>query len=78
MSRALRFLLALVKGLTPWDPTPRLVIVGLYRYVRNPMIGGVILVLLGVAYKRYKMYVPRRRPRIQPWEEVDEDCKSRS
>jgi protein-S-isoprenylcysteine O-methyltransferase Ste14 len=35
--------------LAPWTPTQRFVVVGLYRYVRNPMILGVILVLLGEA-----------------------------
>ncbi len=35
--------------LAPWDPTSRLVARGPYRYVRNPMIGGVLLILLGEA-----------------------------
>lgn len=35
--------------LAPWTPTRRLVVVGPYRYVRNPMISGVIGVLLGEA-----------------------------
>lgn len=35
--------------LAPWDPTRRLVVDGPYRYVRNPMISGVLLVLLGAA-----------------------------
>lgn len=35
--------------LAPWDPPPRLVVKGAYRYVRNPMISGVIFVLLGEA-----------------------------
>ncbi|MGH9160391.1 MAG: methyltransferase family protein, partial [Vicinamibacteraceae bacterium] len=35
--------------LAPWDPTQRLVAVGLYRYVRNPMISGVAAMLLGEA-----------------------------
>jgi protein-S-isoprenylcysteine O-methyltransferase Ste14 len=35
--------------LAPWDPPRRLVVQGPYRYVRNPMISGVILVLLGEA-----------------------------
>ena len=35
--------------LAPWDPPRRLVITGLYRYVRNPMITGVVTVLLGEA-----------------------------
>jgi protein-S-isoprenylcysteine O-methyltransferase Ste14 len=33
--------------LAPWNPTQRLVVQGPYRYVRNPMISGVLLVLLG-------------------------------
>jgi len=33
--------------LAPWSPTKQLVVVGLYRYVRNPMILGVFTVLLG-------------------------------
>ncbi|HJU75077.1 MAG TPA: methyltransferase [Gemmatimonadaceae bacterium] len=33
--------------LAPWDPPRRLVVRGPYRYVRNPMISGVLLVLLG-------------------------------
>ncbi len=35
--------------LAPWDPPRRLVVSGPYRYVRNPMISGVILVLVGEA-----------------------------
>src|SRR5262245_10670835 len=33
--------------LAPWDPTRKLVAVGPYRYVRNPMISGVLSMLLG-------------------------------
>jgi protein-S-isoprenylcysteine O-methyltransferase Ste14 len=33
--------------LAPWDPPRRLVIRGVYRRVRNPMISGVFFVLLG-------------------------------
>ncbi len=33
--------------LAPWSPTRKLVIVGMYAYVRNPMILGVITVLVG-------------------------------
>ena len=33
--------------LAPWDPTRKLVAVGPYRYVRNPMITGVATMLLG-------------------------------
>jgi protein-S-isoprenylcysteine O-methyltransferase Ste14 len=35
--------------LAPWDPTSRLVVVGPYRHVRNPMISGVLAILLGEA-----------------------------
>lgn len=35
--------------LAPWDPTARLVVIGPYRRVRNPMISGVLFLLLGEA-----------------------------
>ena len=35
--------------LAPWDPPRRLVVVGLYNYVRNPMYIGALLMLLGTA-----------------------------
>ena len=35
--------------LAPWAPTKNLVVVGVYRYMRNPMITGVLLGLLGEA-----------------------------
>jgi protein-S-isoprenylcysteine O-methyltransferase Ste14 len=35
--------------LAPWDPTQRLIVRGPYRYVRNPMITGVLTILLGEA-----------------------------
>ena len=35
--------------LAPWDPTSRLVGLGPYEHVRNPMITGVFLILLGEA-----------------------------
>ncbi|MFZ5922082.1 MAG: methyltransferase family protein [Chloroflexota bacterium] len=38
--------------LAPWDPTQRLVAVGPYRCVRNPMISGVALMLTGQALFR--------------------------
>jgi len=31
----------------PWEPPQKLVIIGPYRYVRNPMISGAIIVLIG-------------------------------
>ena len=39
-----------VKGrgtLAPWDPPKHLVVEGPYRYVRNPMISGVVFILAG-------------------------------
>lgn len=35
--------------LAPWDPPRELVVHGPYRYVRNPMISGVLIVILGEA-----------------------------
>ena len=35
--------------LAPFDPPERLVVRGLYRYMRNPMYVGVLLMLLGEA-----------------------------
>lgn len=35
--------------LAPWDPPRHLVVHGVYRYVRNPMISGVVLILVGEA-----------------------------
>ena len=35
--------------LAPWDPPRRLVVRGVYRRVRNPMISGVLFMLLGEA-----------------------------
>ncbi len=35
--------------LAPWNPPQKLVVAGPYRYVRNPMISGVLFILLGEA-----------------------------
>lgn len=35
--------------LAPWDPPRRLVVQGPYQHVRNPMISGVIFMLVGEA-----------------------------
>lgn len=45
---SLRRLAAEGRGtLAPWDPPRALVVHGPYRYVRNPMISGVLLLLIG-------------------------------
>ncbi|MBZ0284618.1 MAG: isoprenylcysteine carboxylmethyltransferase family protein [Anaerolineae bacterium] len=50
MIMTIRMFITIGKGtLAPWDPTRRLVVVGIYRYVRNPMISGVCAVVLGEA-----------------------------
>jgi protein-S-isoprenylcysteine O-methyltransferase Ste14 len=33
--------------LAPWDPPTKLVVVGLYRHMRNPMYLGVIILVVG-------------------------------
>jgi protein-S-isoprenylcysteine O-methyltransferase Ste14 len=33
--------------LAPWDPPKKLVVVGLYRYMRNPMYVGVLALVVG-------------------------------
>jgi protein-S-isoprenylcysteine O-methyltransferase Ste14 len=33
--------------LAPWDPPKKLVVVGIYLHVRNPMITGVLFIALG-------------------------------
>jgi protein-S-isoprenylcysteine O-methyltransferase Ste14 len=39
---------AVGKGtLAPWDPTKKLVVVGIYTHVRNPMLLGVYFALMG-------------------------------
>ncbi len=35
--------------LAPWDPPEKLVVSGPYRYVRNPMISGVLFILFAEA-----------------------------
>lgn len=44
------FLVAGRGTLAPWDPPRNLVVVGLYRHVRNPMYLGVLSLLLGWAF----------------------------
>lgn len=33
----------------PWDPTTKMIVTGPYAYVRNPMITGVVLILISEA-----------------------------
>ena len=33
----------------PWDPTSKMIVTGPYAYVRNPMITGVVLILVSEA-----------------------------
>jgi protein-S-isoprenylcysteine O-methyltransferase Ste14 len=50
MGHTIALFVTIGKGtLAPWDPTQHLVVRGVYRYVRNPMISGVISILLGEA-----------------------------
>ena len=45
--------------LAPWSPTQKLIIDGMYRYVRNPMIIGVMTVLIGesIAIKSINIFI---------------------
>ncbi len=48
MARTIAGFFEIGKGtLAPWDPPSRLVVVGMYAHVRNPMILGVIIVVVG-------------------------------
>ena len=48
MIATIRLFAMVGKGtLAPWEPPQRLVVQGVYRHVRNPMISGVLCVLLG-------------------------------
>ena len=46
----IRYFATLGRGtLAPWDPPKHLVVAGVYRHVRNPMISGVMPILFGEA-----------------------------
>jgi protein-S-isoprenylcysteine O-methyltransferase Ste14 len=50
MVATIRLFMTVGQGtLAPWNPTQRLVVQGVYRHVRNPMISGVFFILLGEA-----------------------------
>jgi protein-S-isoprenylcysteine O-methyltransferase Ste14 len=60
MILTVRMFIQLGEGtLAPWSPTRKLVVFGLYRYVRNPMILGVSMVLLGesILFRSYRIAV---------------------
>lgn len=41
----------------PWEPPRKLVVLGAYRHVRNPMISSVLSVLLGEAFVLGSTYI---------------------
>ena len=43
--------------LAPWDPTKNLIVKGLYRYHRNPMITGVLCILIAEAIWLKSFYI---------------------
>lgn len=43
--------------LAPWDPPKKLVTIGLYRHVRNPMYIGVFFILLGWIVTTSSLYI---------------------
>ena len=48
MVATIRLFVTVGKGtLAPWNPTQKLVVQGVYRHVRNPMISGVMFILAG-------------------------------
>ena len=49
-SLSFRLVIRIGKGtIMPWDPSRKLVVAGLYRYVRNPMILSILIILAGEA-----------------------------
>ncbi len=57
---AVRLIIRLGKGtLAPWNPTQKLVMEGVYGYLRNPMISGVAFIILGetVAFGSLTLFV---------------------
>ncbi len=43
--------------LAPWNPTKKLVVKSLYRHVRNPMILGVVIILLAESFLFKSAYI---------------------
>jgi len=44
--------------LAPWSPTKKLITTGIYAHVRNPMISGVLIILIGesVAFLSFPIF----------------------
>ncbi len=56
LSWTIRLFITIGKGtLAPWSPTQKLVAIGPYRHVRNPMISGVLITLLGETLVFYSL-----------------------
>jgi protein-S-isoprenylcysteine O-methyltransferase Ste14 len=54
MILSIRLFIVIGNGtLAPWNPPKKFVVTGLYMYVRNPMIIGVLIVLTGEALLFY-------------------------
>jgi protein-S-isoprenylcysteine O-methyltransferase Ste14 len=52
MIATIRLFVTVGRGtLAPWNSTQRLVVQGVYRHVRNPMISGVMFILFGKALR---------------------------
>jgi len=47
--------------LAPWNPPKRLVVVGLYRFTRNPMYIGVLMVVGGWAVRAGSPVLEQKR-----------------
>ena len=43
--------------LAPWKPTQKLVVKSLYRHLRNPMILGVVIILLAESFLFKSVYI---------------------
>ncbi len=56
--KSIRSFAAIGEGtLAPWTPTQNLVIEGLYRYVRNPMISGIVILLLAESIALQSIFI---------------------
>ena len=44
-------------GIRPWEPTTQIVTTGLYRFSRNPISCGFILMGLGIAFAENSLWI---------------------